>query len=107
MFEELAQGPSTQAAPSLTAQAVSELHLGRYPEAETALQQAADLSGEDANALANQAVLNTILGKQEDVAAAVKKLQAVDKTHPFLQELTSRKTAFDAAAAKYTPKFDP
>lgn len=107
VFEELAQAPSTQAPGTLTAQAVSELHLGRYPEAEVALQQALGLVPEHAEALANQAVLNTILGKKDEADAAVKKLKAVDAAHPFLTEVASRKSAFDAAAAKYTPKFEP
>ncbi|KAF4554850.1 Coatomer epsilon subunit-like protein [Elsinoe fawcettii] len=107
VFEELAQAPSTQAPQSLVAQAVSELHLGRHPEAETALQQAIALDGGNADALANQAVLNTILGKTEEADAAVKKLQAADRSHPFLEEVGRRKEAFDAAAGKYTPKFEP
>ncbi len=40
VFEEMAQGVSTSAAKSLVGQAVAELHLGRLPEAEAALQQA-------------------------------------------------------------------
>ncbi|KAF2153869.1 hypothetical protein K461DRAFT_223195 [Myriangium duriaei CBS 260.36] len=107
VFEELAQAPSTQAAPSLTAQGVSEIHLGRLPEAEVALQQAVGLAANDPDALANQAVLNTILGKQEEVDAAVGKLQAADPSHPFITEISKRKSAFDAAASKYTPKFEP
>jgi coatomer protein complex subunit epsilon len=40
VFEELAQTSQSQSPHSLVAQAVSELHLGRLPEAEAALQQA-------------------------------------------------------------------
>lgn len=40
VYEEMAQGASTSAAKSLVGQAVSELHLGRLPEAEAALEQA-------------------------------------------------------------------
>ncbi|KAG8626422.1 hypothetical protein KVT40_005367 [Elsinoe batatas] len=107
VFEELAQAPSTQAPQSLVAQAVSELHLGRLPEAETALQQALALDGENADALANQAVLNTILGKGEEADVVLKKLQGVDKGHPFLEEVGKRREAFEAAAGKYSPKFEP
>ncbi|TKX20562.1 putative coatomer subunit epsilon [Elsinoe australis] len=107
VFEELAQAPSTQAPQSLVAQAVSELHLGRWPEAETALQQAIGQDANSADALANQAVLNTILGKSEEADAAVKKLEGADKAHPMLEEIVKRKGAFEAAAAKYTPKFEP
>lgn len=107
VFEELAQAPSTQSPGSLVAQAVSETHLGRYPEAEVALQQALALDGSNADALANQAVLNTILGKSEEAEAAIAKLKGVDGSHPLIEEIGKRKTAFDAAASKYTPKFEP
>ena len=103
VFEELAQAPSTQANTSLVAQAVSELHLGRYPEAETALQQVLQSDPQNVDALANQAVLNTILGREED---ARKSLQGIKKSHPIVQDAARRKEMFDAACAKYSPKFE-
>lgn len=42
VFEEMAQGASTSAPKSLVGQAVAELHLGRLPEAEAALEQAVE-----------------------------------------------------------------
>jgi len=107
VFEELAQASSTQSVNTLIAQAVSEIHLGRLPEAETALGQALGLDGESADALANTAVLNTILGKKDEVESAVTKLSAVAPGHVFLQETQRRKEAFDSASQKYTPKFEP
>lgn len=107
VFEELAQGTSTQSAGSLTAQAVSELHLGRYPEAETALQQALQLDPNNTDALANQVVMNTILGRDEDAQATIIKLGATQAQHPLLLDIAKRKETFDAACAKYSPKFEP
>jgi coatomer protein complex subunit epsilon len=44
-------------------QAVAELHLGRFSEAEAALQEAVRRDPQDAEAVANSIVLNVILGK--------------------------------------------
>ncbi|KAL9117843.1 MAG: hypothetical protein Q9187_005613, partial [Circinaria calcarea] len=62
-YEEMAQGPSTSATKSLIGQAVAEIHLGRLPEAEAALQQAMQKDPNDAEAIANSIVLDTLAGK--------------------------------------------
>lgn len=89
---------------SLVGQAISELHLGRYPEAEAALQQAIALDPKSPDVLANTIVLNTVLGK--DTTEQKKALEEVDPKHPFLVEVAAKKDAFEAAQAKYTPKFE-
>ncbi|KAB2577206.1 hypothetical protein BFW01_g8522 [Lasiodiplodia theobromae] len=104
VFEELAQAPASQAVQSLVGQAISELHLGRYPEAEAALQQAIALDPKSPDVLANTIVLNTVLGK--DATEQKKALEEVDPKHPFLVEVAAKKDAFEAAQAKYTPKFE-
>ena len=86
---------------------MSELHLGRLPEAETALQQVLQLEPDNADALANQVVLNTILGKDEEAQAGVTKLEGVQAQHPMVLDVARRKELFDAACAKYSPKFEP
>jgi coatomer subunit epsilon len=63
VFEELAQAPSTSAAKSFVGQAVAELHLGRLPEAEAALQQAIEKDPKDPEAIANSIVLGVLNGK--------------------------------------------
>ena len=103
----MAQAPSSQAATSLVAQAVSEIHLGRLPEAETALQQVLQKDPQNADALANEAVLRTIQGQDAESQAAREKLWSVEKNHPFLVEIARKKEAFAQAAAKYSPKFEP
>lgn len=63
VYEELAQAPATSSVLSLVGQAVTELHLGRLPEAEVALQQALEKSPKNALALANAVVLAVLNGK--------------------------------------------
>lgn len=104
VFEELAQSPSQTSTNSLVAQAVSELLLQRYPEAEVALQQALEKDAGNQDALANSAVLYNILGDDAKAAEARGKL---DAEHEMIKALEEKKTAFDAACAKYAPKFEP
>ncbi|KAM3418702.1 Coatomer subunit epsilon [Cercospora zeina] len=105
VFEELAQAPSSASATSLIAQAVSELHMGRTEEAEVALDQALTLEPENSAAIANKLVLDTIAGKDTSELSA--KLKGVDKEHELLAELAAKREAFEAAMAKYNPKFEP
>jgi len=106
VFEELAQTAQTQSPHSLVAQAVSELHLGRLPEAEAALQQAVEVDGKNADTLANLIVLNTLLGKREEVQGLKEKLTGVDKEHKVLKDWEEKKAEFERARTKYTPKFE-
>lgn len=106
VFEELAQTSQSQSPHSLVAQAVSELHLGRLPEAEAALQQAIALDEQNADTIANMIVLNTLLGKKEEVAGLKTKLAGVDAEHKVLTDWAEKKSEFEKAKAKYTPKFE-
>ena len=63
VFEEMAQTPSSSAAKSLIGQAVSEIHLGRLPEAEAALQQAVEKEPNNVEAIANSIILKVLSGK--------------------------------------------
>ncbi|KAI5204042.1 hypothetical protein E4T38_04915 [Aureobasidium subglaciale] len=109
VFEELAQAPGSSAVTSLIAQAVSELHLARYPEAETALQQALDIDSDNVVALANAVVLFTATGDVERAAEMKNKLQKAKggEETELLQGLAAKKEVFDAACEKYQPKFEP
>ena len=62
VYEEMAQAPSTTATKSLIGQAVAEIHLGRLPEAEAALQQAMQKDLRNAEAIANTIVMSVLLG---------------------------------------------
>lgn len=59
----MAQTQSTSAVKSLIGQAVAEIHLGRLPEAEAALQQAIEKDPKNPEAIANSIVLNVLSGK--------------------------------------------
>lgn len=105
VFEELAQAPSSASSTSLIAQAVSELHMGRIEEAETALNQALTLEPNNSAALANKLVLDTIAGK--DTTEVRGKLQSADAHHEMLEDEAAKREAFRAALEKYNPTFEP
>ncbi|MCJ1451323.1 hypothetical protein MMC28_001659 [Mycoblastus sanguinarius] len=102
VFEEMAQAPSSSATKSLVSQAVAELHLGRIPEAEAALQQAVQKDTEDVEAIANSIVLNVISGK--DFSEQKSSLESIAPEHPFLTDLQEKSSLFDQAATKYSAK---
>ena len=102
VFEEMAQAPSTSATKSLVGQAVAELHLGRLPEAEAALQQAVEKDPNDIEAIANSIVLNVISGK--DTSEQTSTLEGIAPEHPFLVDLQEKSSIFDQAAGKYSAK---
>ena len=106
MFEELAQQSQTTSAHSLVAQAVSELHLGRYDEAQAALQQAIELNPNSADTIANLIVLNTLLGKKAEVEQLKQQLAVVDGKHPQLADWEEKRAEFHRATSRYTPKFE-
>lgn len=106
VFEELAQTAQSQSPHSLVAQAVSELHLGRLPEAEAALQQAIAIDENSADTIANLVVLNTLLGKQDETKQLKERLQTVDKEHRAVKDWAEKKEEFQKAMEKYTPKFE-
>lgn len=104
VFEELAQAAATQSVQSLVGQAVAELHLGRLPEAEAAFQQAHELDPKNPDVLSNLVVLNTILGK--DVIETKADLQKFKPSHQLLVDFAEKKTEFERACEKYSPKFE-
>lgn len=106
VFEELAQTSQSQSPHSLVAQAVSELHLGRLPEAEAALQQAIEIDPKSADTIANLIVLNTLLGKTEQTAQLKQQLESTNSEHRAVKDWAEKKSDFQKAAAKYTPKFE-
>jgi coatomer subunit epsilon len=62
IYEELAQS-SSSSAKSLLGQAVSEIQLGRLPEAESTLKQALENAPQNSDILANAVVCATLSGK--------------------------------------------
>ena len=102
VFEEMAQAPSTSATKSLVGQAVAELHLGRLPEAEAALEQAIQKDPNDLEAIANSIVLSIILGK--DTSEHTSSIERLAPEHPLLVDLQEKSSLFDQAAGKHSAK---
>ncbi|OAA53122.1 coatamer subunit protein [Niveomyces insectorum RCEF 264] len=65
VYEELAQAPSSSSGRSSLAQAISELHLGRIEEAQSALEQTLKETPEYADVFANLLVLTILAGKNQ------------------------------------------
>ena len=106
VYEELASAPGTQSPTALVGQAVAELHLGRYEEAESALNQALESERADVQTVANALVLQYVMGKgmgdrAKELAAM---LQSRDAEHQLLTDVAEKESLFDTAAAKYAPK---
>lgn len=126
VYEELASAPSTSAALSIVGQAVAELHLGRLPEAESALSMALEKYPDDVQVIANSIVLNVLSGKSAEelesyVSSVIfglgingclevltclfdRRLQAAQPSHPILSDVAEKSEFFDSAAAKYSPR---
>ncbi|KAL8899788.1 MAG: hypothetical protein Q9207_006019 [Kuettlingeria erythrocarpa] len=104
VFEEMAQTPSSTSTKSLVCQAVSELHLGRLPEAEAALNQALQNEPQDVEALANAIVLATIMGKGSEQQQHLNELKDSRPDHTLLTDLEEKSSLFDQAAGKYAAK---
>ncbi|OAX82701.1 hypothetical protein ACJ72_02950 [Emergomyces africanus] len=102
VYEELASVPNTSSALSIVGQAVSELHLGRLPEAEVALQSALEKYPNDVQVIANCIVLNALSGKV--TTQLTSSLEKTQPDHPLLADLAEKSTFFDAAASKYSAK---
>ncbi|KLJ11779.1 hypothetical protein EMPG_13067 [Blastomyces silverae] len=102
VYEELASVPNTSSPLSIVGQAVSELHLGRLPEAEVALQSALEKYPNDVQLIANSIVLKVLSGK--DSTELTSSLEKAQPNHPFLTDLAEKSAFFDAAASKYSAK---
>jgi len=64
------------------------------------------LDAQNADALANLIVLNTLLGKREEAAQFKEQLTSVNSEHKVLTDWAEKKQEFERAKAKYTPKFE-
>ena len=90
---------------SLIGQAVAELHLGRLPESEAALQQALQGDNVHSQAIANMIVLSSISGKSaSETEALIEQLKSVEPEHALLMDLEEKAKLFDTAASRYGAK---
>ena len=106
VFEELATSPGNTSSTALVGQAVSEIHLGRWEEAQVALDQAVAMEGASVESIANSLVLASITGKNgETVQSLMKTLKSRDPNHALVKDLEEKSSLFDTAAQKYSAKF--
>lgn len=105
VYEELATTPGNTSPTALVGQAVSEMHLGRWEEAQAALNQAVGMEGASVESVANSLVLASIMGKKGDtVDELMKTLKQRDSGHALVRDLEEKAELFDVAAKKYSPK---
>jgi coatomer subunit epsilon len=105
VFEELATAPGNASPTALVGQAVSEMHLGRWEEAQVALDQAMSMEGASVESLANSIVLASITGKTEAVVQELMaNLKQKDAHHALVKDLDEKSSLFDSAATKYSAK---
>ena len=105
VFEELATTPGNTSPTALVGQAVSEMHLGRWEEAQVALDQAMSMEGASVESIANSLVLASITGKKgETVQDLMKNLKSRDPEHALIKDLEDKSSLFDTAAQKYSAK---
>ncbi|KAI9834338.1 MAG: hypothetical protein M1826_004264 [Phylliscum demangeonii] len=102
VFEELAQAPSTSSPKSFLGQAIAEVHLGRLPEAEAALQRAMEQDASNADIIANAVVASVLSGK--DPEELISSLRDKSPGHLLLRDLQDKSAQFNQAAAKYSPR---
>ncbi|KAG2180766.1 hypothetical protein INT44_003773 [Umbelopsis vinacea] len=102
IFEEFAQSNTAATVKLLNNLAVSNLALGRYPEAESQLLEALNKDNNDADTLVNLIVCSNLTSKPLDVISRyVNQLRDVAPQHAFLQDLDLKNSLFDRAAARY------
>ena len=107
VYEELASAPSTTTPSSLVGQAIADIHLHRFPEAEATLQQALDLDPTDPQALANKIVLACLMGtKPAEVEGLVASLKGVDERHLLVRDLEDKERLFDEAGARFRARVE-
>jgi coatomer subunit epsilon len=105
VYEELATTPGNTSPTALVGQAVSEMHLGRWEEAQAALSQAAALENVSVESIANSLVLASIMGKRGDATdQLINTLKQRDPKHALVTDLDEKSELFDVAATKYSPK---
>jgi coatomer subunit epsilon len=78
------------------------MHLNRLPEAEATLHQALEADPTDAQALANQVVLASLMGKKRaEVEGLVVSLRGVDERHALVRGLEEMEARFEEAGRRY------
>ncbi|CAG8767990.1 15969_t:CDS:2, partial [Gigaspora rosea] len=102
IYEEIAQSPSPNTVKVLNGQAVCNIHLGRYLEAENLLLEALNKSNSDPDTLVNLIMLSNLIGKPTEVFNRyITQLKEVAPNHVFLQDLDLKTSLFDHSAQRF------
>ncbi|KAF9934030.1 hypothetical protein BGZ65_003936 [Modicella reniformis] len=102
IYEEIATSSTSPTVKSLVGEAVCNIQMGQYPEAEGILQEALTKDPTNTDAIVNQIVLSILLSKPtEEINALVQQLQSVAPNHAYLQDLDLKSSLFDRAAQRY------
>ncbi|KAF9113984.1 hypothetical protein BGX27_000377 [Mortierella sp. AM989] len=102
IYEEIATSSTSPTVKSLVGEAVCNIQMGQYPEAEGILQEALNKEPGNTDAIVNQIVLSTLLSKPtEEINALVQRLQSVAPNHSYLQDLDLKSSLFDRAALRF------
>lgn len=105
VYEELVQTDQFASPSSGVGQAVSEILLGRWEEAEGGLQTVMGKEGGDSvDAVANAAVLACVMGRKGEVEGLMERLSGMDEGHALVLGCQEKSVMFDEAARKYSPK---
>ncbi|KAK7204128.1 putative coatomer subunit epsilon [Myxozyma melibiosi] len=100
IYEELTQTPSSSNARTFVGQAIADIQLGRYPEAEDAINSALERDESSSEVLVNAIILFTLLGR--DYSQYEETLKAKDPNNAFLTDYEDKSALFDTCAAQYT-----
>ncbi|KAK3825776.1 MAG: coatomer epsilon subunit-domain-containing protein [Benniella sp.] len=102
IYEEIATSSTSPTVKSLVGEAVCNIQMGQYPEAEGILQEALTKDPTNTDAIVNQIVLYTLLSKPaEEINTLIQQLQTVAPNHSYLQDLDLKSSLFDRAAQRY------
>ncbi|EIE85171.1 hypothetical protein G6F46_009614 [Rhizopus delemar] len=103
IFEEFAQSSTAQTVNVLNSQAVANIALGKYPEAESLLLEAQNKNIDNPETLINLITCSILTGKsQEAINRYTSQLREVAPQHPYLQELDLKSSLFDRCASRYS-----
>ncbi|KAG0055630.1 hypothetical protein BGZ83_007930 [Gryganskiella cystojenkinii] len=102
IYEEIATSSTQPTVKSLVGEAVCNIQMGQYPEAEGILQEALTREPTNTDAIVNQIVLSTLQSKPtEEINILVQQLQSVAPNHSYLQDLDLKSSLFDRAAQRF------